>query len=227
MLHKIKSKIFSHGNRTPVALRKWKSYTHIRWGCRSSIAAATVLSIWANVLFAHGVIASVLVSLPSLAVLGSIEFISRIRMEGGGWLRRFSRPAATVILAVIAAWLSYWTQKAAIAQYLPDRDHGMLLPFVIDGFMVISAVTLTEVNDRIEAIEVAREASNARTAREVAPVSAPPAPGRRRGEKREAFARVTASAPHLSVSERATLAGIHPSYAAKLERELQGELVAS
>lgn len=208
----------------PVATRKLKSYTRIRWACRAFTAGAITVSIWANTLFAAGPIAIALVSIPPLLVLGALELVSRVRIGNGSWLRQFSRPAATIAIAGMAGWLSYWTQRAAISLYLPDKDHARLLPLVIDGFMVIASVTLTEVNDRIEAIEVAQEATTAaRKARE----DVKPEPSVRRGDKREAIALLLSRNPEMSPRDISKKVKCAESYAAKCARELKGELVTA
>lgn len=217
-------KTFAKKAPVPVAMRKLKSYTRIRWACRAFTVAAITVSIWANTLFASGAIAVVLVSIPPLLVLGALELVSRVRIGSGGWIRRFSRPAATLAIAVMAGWLSYWTQRSAISTYLPDEDHARLLPFVIDGFMVIASVTLTEVNDCIEAIEVAQEATAAaRKVRE----EAKPEQGMRRGDKREAIAMLLSRNPEMSADDIARKVKCAKSYAAKCARELKGELVSA
>jgi hypothetical protein len=208
----------------PVAIRKYKSYKRIRWACRLFTAGAISVSIWANTLFAAGPIAIALVSIPPLLVLGALELVSRVRIGSGGWLRRFSRPAATIAIAVMAGWLSYWTQRAAISLYLPDKDHAMLLPLVIDGFMVIASVTLTEVNDRIEQIEAVKEVTiAARKAREESKPEQPTT----RGDKREAIAKLLSRSPEMGAKEIAKKVKCAPSYAAKCLRELKSELVSA
>lgn len=226
MLSKFKGKVekaFSEKKApTPVAMRKYKSYKRIRWACRSFVTGAIGTSIWANALFAaHNVAAIIFLALPSVFVWAGLELISRVRVNSS-WLRKFARPTATLALCAIAAWLSYWTQSKAIAQYLPDEDHARLLPIAIDGFMVIASVTLAEVNDLIEQIELAME-SAAGAARRLA---TPKVEKKTlRGNKRTRFVQALSANPQATAGELAAMAGVSTSYAHMLRKELVGEVV--
>lgn len=157
----------------------------IRHGVRAVLTLGVVVSIVANVLHANdNVISQAIAAWAPLALLLTIELIARVPVRGGRL--SFARLAATTTIAGIAAWVSYWHMVGVALRYGEEAGAAHLIPFSVDGLVVVAWVCLVELGGRIrdvaEAVEVARPDASvpapapAKPPVFLAPVSAPPAP---------------------------------------------------
>src|SRR2546421_544665 len=62
--------------------------------------------------------------------------------------RSAARIATTAVIAGIAAWVSYWHMTGVAARYGETGSAPYLLPFSVDGLIVIASISLVELADR-------------------------------------------------------------------------------
>jgi Protein of unknown function (DUF2637) len=132
-------------------------HLRIRWGVRATLALGVVASTVANVLHANdNPISQTIAAWPPLALLATIELISRVPVHRP-WLA-VVRFAATAIIAGIAAWVSYGHMAEVIRRYGETGVSPYLIPLTVDGLVVVASVCLVELGSRIRALsaEVAR-----------------------------------------------------------------------
>jgi hypothetical protein len=150
----------------------------IRWAVRAALTLGVAASVIANVLHArHNPISQAIAAWPPLALLLTVELTSRIPMHR--WALAACRVLATVAIAGIAAWVSYWHMQDVATRYGETRISSYLLPISVDGLIVVASVSLVELAGRIRFIEDQRakaaEAAAAAQAAALAP-AAPAAP---------------------------------------------------
>lgn len=122
----------------------------IRAAVRAVLALGVAASIAGNVLHADGGVISRIISAWSpLALLLTIELISRVPVHSKRLAR--VRWAAAAVIALIAAWVSYWHMAAVASQYGETGGSQYLLPFSVDGLVVVASVSLVELGGRIAA----------------------------------------------------------------------------
>lgn len=193
---------------------------HLRWAVRFGVAGLGIISIWANALHAWGTgpIGIFINMLPPALVLAGFEFGSRIPIDQKApWYRKWLRPSATTVVSGIGAVLSYFHQRDAFNIYA-DTLTARLLPVSIDGFMVILAVSLYELNGRIERLEAVIQANGNRSEAIVNEDQLVRAP--KRENKREKVIGLLTRNPELTPKELAALADVSITYATNLRREL-------
>jgi hypothetical protein len=113
-------------------------------------------SVAANVLHAQpNIISQTISAWPPLALLLTVELTSRIPMHRPSLaaLRVF----ATVTIAGIAAWVSYWHMQAVAMKFGETQTSSYLLPVSVDGLIVVASVSLVELAGRIRTAEERRE----------------------------------------------------------------------
>lgn len=124
----------------------------VRWAVRATLVLGVAASVCANVLHAaHNPISQTIAAWPPLALLLTVELISRIPMH-----RRYLaaiRVAATSAIAGIAAWVSYWHMAGVAAKYGEEGSVPYLLPISVDGLIIVASVSLVELAGRIRVIE--------------------------------------------------------------------------
>ena len=149
----------------------------IRWAVRAALILGVAASVAANILHAQpNIISQTISAWPPLALLLTVELTSRIPMHRPALaaLRVF----ATITIAGIAAWVSYWHMQGVAMKYGETETSAYLLPLSVDGLIVVASVSLVELAGRIRVIEERRE--RAVTAPPVAPVQfVEPAPAPR------------------------------------------------
>jgi hypothetical protein len=124
----------------------------IRWGVRGVLMLGVVASTVANVLHAEpNVISRTIAAWPPLALLLTIELISRIPVHRV-WLAA-SRLCAAAAIAGIAAWVSYWHMAGVALRYGEASGAAHLLPLSVDGLIVVASICLVELGGRIRAAE--------------------------------------------------------------------------
>src|SRR4051794_25715676 len=132
-------------------------HLRIRWGVRATLTLGVVASTVANVLHAHdNPISQTIAAWPPLALLATIELISRVPV-GRRWLAAV-RYTATAVIAGIAAWVSYGHMCEVIRRYGETGASPYLIPLTVDGLVVVASVCLVELGSRIRALsaEVAK-----------------------------------------------------------------------
>ncbi|MFG1609505.1 DUF2637 domain-containing protein [Actinoplanes sp. NPDC049265] len=127
-----------------------KRLRRIGWGVRGVFALGIVASLAGNVLHAADNPVSKAISAWSpLALLLAVELISRIPARRGPM--SVARLAATAVIAGIAAWVSYWHMAGVAARYGETGASAYLLPFSVDGLIVVASISLVEIGGRIRA----------------------------------------------------------------------------
>lgn len=203
-----------------------KMLVHLRWLCRSMIAATGLFSIWANVLHVLNptIPAIIFAAAPPLVVLFGWEMVSRIPIrDDARWYVRLVRPTITGALAFGGAWLSYWHQKDAIYRYnAGDLQNAMILPLLIDGLMIIASVSVYELNHRIRAMDAKQAAFDELTKAQQAKIEQAAQPQEKplTGKQRIALA-MTTLPPWATVKEIAAEADVKENYAATVVSELR------
>jgi hypothetical protein len=123
----------------------------LRWAVRAVLLAGVAASVAANVLHAtpHPV-SQVIAAWPPLALLVSVELIGRVPVHRP-WLA-VVRWSATAVIAGIAAWVSYWHMAGVAARYGETGATPYLLPFSVDGLVVVASISLVELSGRIRTL---------------------------------------------------------------------------
>lgn len=128
-----------------------KQLQQIRWAVRGVLVLGVAASVTANVLHAlPNLISQTISAWPPLAFLITVEVISRVpvyRKSLAG-----VRLLATTAIAGIAAWVSYWHMAAVAGRYGEGYGSAHLLPFSVDGLIVIASVSLVELAGRIRTV---------------------------------------------------------------------------
>ncbi|HEX6500974.1 MAG TPA: DUF2637 domain-containing protein [Micromonosporaceae bacterium] len=146
----------------------------VRWAVRAALTLGVAASVAANILHAlPNPISQAIAAWPPLALLLTVELISRVPMHRRALAT--ARLAATAAIAGIAAWVSYWHMAGVAARYGESGSSAYLLPFSVDGLIVVASVSLVELAGRIRELE--REAQVEATAPAIR--TATPQPGTR------------------------------------------------
>jgi hypothetical protein len=130
-----------------------RSLRRIRWAVRATLAFGVAASTTANVLHADpNPISQVIAAWPPVALLLTVELTSRIPMHRP--LLAVVRIFATVVIACIAAWVSYWHMSGVAARFGETEYYAQyLLPISVDGLIVVASVSLVELAGRIRLFE--------------------------------------------------------------------------
>jgi hypothetical protein len=124
----------------------------IRWAVRAALILGVAASVAANVLHAQpNPISQTISAWPPLALLLTIELTSRIPMHKP--LLAAVRVMATVTIAGIAAWVSYWHMQGVAVRFGETETSAYLLPISVDGLIVVASVSLVELAGRIWLLE--------------------------------------------------------------------------
>jgi hypothetical protein len=114
------------------------------------LALGVIASGLANILHAQpDPISRTISAWPPVALLFAVELISRVPVHRP-WMAGIRLVAAS-ILALIAAWVSYWHMAAVAAIYGETGSSAYLLPLTVDGLVVVASISLVELNARIRA----------------------------------------------------------------------------
>jgi hypothetical protein len=123
-------------------------YRRIRWAVRAVLLLGVAASVTANVLHARPTpVAQAIAAWPPCALLLTVELISRIPVHRRGLAA--VRIVATAVIAGIAAWVSYWHMAGVAARYGESSDAAHLIPFSVDGLVVVASVCLVELGSKI------------------------------------------------------------------------------
>lgn len=141
--------------------------TRLRWAVRATLMLGVAASVAANVLHAlDNPISQVISAWPPLALLLTVELVSRIPVYRKSLAA--VRVLATIAIAGIAAWVSYWHMTSVAATYGEQGASPYLLPVTVDGLIVVASVSLIELAGRIRAL-----ADAAAVTQTVAPANVP------------------------------------------------------
>ncbi|MEU4421271.1 DUF2637 domain-containing protein [Actinoplanes sp. NPDC024001] len=156
-----------------------KRLKRIGWGVRAVFALGIAASLAGNVLHAaDNVISQAISAWSPVALLLAVELISRIPSRRGALSA--VRLGATAVIAGIAAWVSYWHMVGVATRYGEADSSAYLLPFSVDGLIVVASISLVEIGGRIrtrtDAAEPAPVVESAPAAAEVTASEAPAAP---------------------------------------------------
>ncbi|MDG4761404.1 DUF2637 domain-containing protein [Micromonospora sp. WMMD710] len=123
---------------------------------RAVLALGVAASIAANVLHARpNLISQVIAAWPPLALLLTVELISRVPADRRGLAA--ARLIAAAVIAGIAAWVSYWHMVGVAARYgETDAAASYLLPISVDGLVVVASISLVEIAGRIRTPSASR-----------------------------------------------------------------------
>ena len=213
--------------------KKINTYKKLRWFCRVVVLVATGSSVWANWLHSdkNGFAIAINVMPPLLVLLG-YEMSSRIPLWEGPWWhpRRWARPGTMFGITIIGAWLSYWHQHDAFFKYSKDAQTALLLPFAIDGLMIIASVSVMDLSDKLEAFYAWQEAGGVSTytpPKEKEPTITKPKD--REPTKKERIIEYLTRHPEMPVADVATATAADMNYVyavrAKLIQAREGSLV--
>ncbi|WP_157180441.1 DUF2637 domain-containing protein, partial [Protofrankia coriariae] len=122
----------------------------IRWAVRAVLGLGLAASIAANVLAARpSVPGRVIAAWSPVALLLTIELISRVPVHRPSlaWVRR----GATAVISGIAAWVSYWHMVEVCSRYGETATSAHLIPFSVDGLVVVASVCLVEIGGQVRA----------------------------------------------------------------------------
>ncbi|WP_328853797.1 DUF2637 domain-containing protein [Micromonospora globbae] len=141
-----------------------KQLRRLRWAVRATLTLGVAASVAANVLHARpNPISQVIAAWPPLALLLTVELISRVPHHR--WYLGAIRVTAAAVIAIIAAWVSYWHLVGVAARY-GESGYGAayLLPISVDGLVVVASVSLVEITARIRATSAPTTATEQATA---------------------------------------------------------------
>lgn len=129
----------------------------VRWAVRGALTLGVAASVAANILHARSnPVSQIIAAWPPLALLLTIELVSRVPVHSRSLA--VVRVCATTTIATIAAWVSYWHMAGVAARYGEIGASPYLLPFSVDGLVVITSVSLVELAGRIRAAQQPAEA---------------------------------------------------------------------
>jgi hypothetical protein len=136
-------------NRTERAEREKARLMHVRTMVRLLLALGIAASLAANVMASEPTIAGRAIAAWSpVALLATVELLSRVPVAPG-WPSRV-RVASAGVIAAIAAWVSYWHMVAVTIEHGEQAVAAHLLPFSVDGLVVVASVSLVELSARIK-----------------------------------------------------------------------------
>ncbi len=122
---------------------------------RIIVVVGIAASIAANVLGSSGLISAAIVGWPPVALLLSLEVLTRVPTTRR--LGAFGRVVATIGVAFAAAWLSYWHMAATVSHYGESGGSQYIWPASVDGLMTIAAIALVELGAKIRQLEDSAE----------------------------------------------------------------------
>jgi len=198
----------------------------LRNAARATMVFGYLASSGGNVLHARKNPIDILIALGAPTFfLVAFELMSRIPIDRERhWTFRWGRIGATLAIAAITGYLSYFHQRDALYARSGDQAQAYLLPVAVDALMVVGSISLIEVNLQIAKTEALIAGVTFKESKQITVKPEKPVNGRER------FARTLAKFPELShtpqgLRELASKAGISYNYAFTLLKELKGEMV--
>jgi hypothetical protein len=128
-----------------VHLGQWRG---LRWFVRVVLTLGVAVSVAANMLHARpNLVSEAIAAWPPIALLLTVELVSRVPILRAALA--VARIGATIAIAGIAAWVSYWHMAGVAARYGETGASPYLLPISVDGLIVVASVCLVELGGRI------------------------------------------------------------------------------
>ena len=145
----------------------------LQTGARAALALGIGASLTANVLAADpSLVGKLIAAWPPIALLVTVELLFRIPTSSG--VRSYLRIGAAVPIALIAAWVSYHHMVEVALAYGEATSTAVLLPFSVDGLVIVASVSLVEIARRLRSSTGQAPADrNRRAKRETAPTTGP------------------------------------------------------
>jgi hypothetical protein len=142
-------------NKTPAQLKTLVTV----WTARAAFTSGLVVSLGANVWASadHGVIGIISGVWSPLALLMALFLVENISHKT--WSGRF-RLAGMVILAGIAAWVSYWHLAEFFTAGGLDDPGAHLMPFTVDVLMALAGPSMKKRPAPVQRKPAARKAAN-------------------------------------------------------------------
>ena len=135
-----------------VHLGQWRG---LRWFVRVVLTLGVAVSVAANMLHARpNLVSEAIAAWPPIALLLTVELVSRVPILRAALA--VARIAATIAIAGIAAWVSYWHMAGVAARYGETGASPYLLPISVDGLIVVASVCLVELGGRISTTATGR-----------------------------------------------------------------------
>jgi hypothetical protein len=120
----------------------------VRWAVRLTLVLGVAASVATNVLHANpNPVSQTIAAWPPLALLLTVELVSRVPVRRGAMA--VLRIAATITIAGIAAYVSYWHMTGVADRYGETGPSPYLLPLSVDGLIVVASISLVELAGRI------------------------------------------------------------------------------
>jgi hypothetical protein len=124
----------------------------LRWAVRGTLVLGVAASVAANILHAHpNPISQAIAAWPPLALLVTVELISRVPV--GSRSLSAVRLVAAGAISAIAAWVSYWHMVGVVARYGETGASPYLMPFSVDGLIVVASICLVEIGAQLRVAE--------------------------------------------------------------------------
>ena len=194
-----------------------QSMFRLRWVLRFVTIATGLVSVGINMLHANlgGNVVSVgLAPIAPVVVIASAEIMGRFPGDPRWpWYKKWIRPTVMTLIAIGGAWVSYWAQSGAIMYYSSNWQEAHILPLLVDGFMVINTYTVYLINDRLMAIELAKQGKEIKLPT--------PASKTKALSKKEQVAILLGNNPTMSDGDIAKRVGASYSYVNTLTKELK------
>jgi len=119
----------------------------VQLGARAALTLGIGASLAANVLAADpSTIGRLIAAWPPVALLVTVELWDRVPTSSGA--RSRLRIVAAAAIAAIAAWVSYWHMVEVALAFGEAPVAAHLLPFSVDGLVIVASVALVELNTR-------------------------------------------------------------------------------
>lgn len=121
----------------------------VRWAIRAVLALGVAASTAANILHAaDNPISQAIAAWPPLALLITIEVVARVPVHRQSLA--VARRLAAVVIAGIAAWVSYWHMAGVAVRYGETGASAYLLPLSVDGLILVASICLVELSGRVD-----------------------------------------------------------------------------
>ena len=122
----------------------------LRWAVRAAFTLGIAASVAANILHAQPhPVSQVIAAWPSVALMCTVEIMSRVPSTGPGLAA--ARTAVTGVIAVIAAYVSYFHMVGVATRYGETGVAAYLLPFSVDGLVVVASISLVDIGAHLAA----------------------------------------------------------------------------
>jgi hypothetical protein len=149
----------------------------LRWAVGVVMLIGVAASIVANVLHANPhPISQTIAAWPPVAFLATVEVVSRVPVHRP--LLATGRILATVVITVIAGWISYGHMRGVAVQYGETGWAAVLLPLSVDGLVVVASLSLVELAGAIKVHKAALPRPATASASPVTSADPGPAPAR-------------------------------------------------